>query len=69
MPFPGDARTRVVGADDFFTREIAVAVPGLDGVVREVITIRYNGEQHEIAAPESYLSLPEEAMVETPAPV
>ena len=69
MPFPGDALTRVVGAYDFFTREIAVAVPGGDGVVREVIAIRYYGEQHEIAAPESYLSLPEEAIVETPAPV
>ena len=37
MPFPGDALTRVVGAYDFFTREIAVAVPGLDGMVREII--------------------------------
>ena len=36
---------------------------------REAGLIHHYGEQHEIAAPESYLSLPEEAMVETPAPV
>ena len=68
MPFPGDALTRVGGADDFFTREIAVAVPGLDGVVHEVITIRYYGEQHEIAAPESYLSCRRRRWLRRPHP-
>ena len=59
-----------VGADGFFTKDIAVAVPGLDGVVREIITLRYYdyGEQHEIAAPESYLSCRRRRLLRRPHP-
>ena len=48
--FPGGNLTRVVGADDFLTREIRVPVEGLDDEMRDLLTISYHGynEPHEI---------------------
>ena len=55
---------RVVGVDDFLTREIRVAVEGVDDEVRDLITIGYHGynEPLEIEPPTQYVSLPEESM-------
>ena len=62
--FPGGNLTRVVGADDFLTRETRVAVAGLDDEVAHLITISYHdhNEPHGIEAPAEYISLPEESM-------
>ena len=64
LEFPGGNLTRVVGADDFLTRETRVAVAGLDDEVRDLITISYHdyNEPHGIEAPAEYISLPEESM-------
>ena len=61
---PGGNLIRVVGADDFLTREIRVAVEGLDDETRDIITIRYRdyNEPHEIEPPAKYLTLPDDAM-------
>ena len=62
--FPGGNLTRVVGADDFLTREIRVPVEGLDDEMRDLITIGYHGynEPHEIEPPAEYVILPGESM-------
>ena len=62
--FPGGNLTRVVGADDFLTREIRVPVEGLDDEMRDLITISYHGynEPHEIEPPAEYVILPGESM-------
>ncbi len=59
--FPGGDLTTVVGADDFLTREVRVGVEGLDGEVRDVVTITYHGyeEMYEIEPPEQYFTLPD----------
>ena len=56
--------TRVVGADDFLTREVRVSVVGLDGEAGDVVTIRYHGfgELLSIEPPENYIELPPEAL-------
>ena len=66
--------TRVVGADDFLTREIRVALEGPDGQSRDLFTIRYHGfgDELSIEAPESFVDLPPGAMssgVQEPATV
>ena len=56
--------TRVVGADDFLTREVRVSVMGLDGEAGDIVTIRYHGfgETLSIEPPENYMELPPEAL-------
>ena len=66
--------TRVVGADDFLTREIRVAIEGPDGQSRDLFTIRYHGfgDELSIEPPESFMELPPGAMssgVQEPATV
>ncbi len=66
--------TRVVGADDFLTREVRVSVVGLGGEAGDVVTIRYHGfgEPLSIEPPENYIELPPEALssgVQGPATV
>ncbi len=58
--FPGGNLIRVVGADDFLTREIRVAVEGADDEMGNLITINYHGynEPHEIEPPAEYITLP-----------
>ena len=62
--FPGGNLIRVVGADDFLTRETRVAVAGLDDEMRDIITISYHGynEPHGIEPPAEYVSLPDDSM-------
>ena len=56
--------TRVVGVDDFLTREVRVSVVGLDGEAGDLVTIRYHGlgEPLSIEPPENYIELPPEAL-------
>ena len=56
--------TRVVGADDFLTREVRVSVVDLGGEAGDVVTIRYHGfgEPLSIEPPENYIELPPEAL-------
>ena len=66
--------TRVVGADEFLTREVRVSVVSLGGEAGDVVTIRYHGfgEPLSIEPPENYIELPPEAFssgVQEPATV
>ena len=66
--------TRVVGTDDFLTREVRVSVVGLGGEAGDVVTIRYHGfgEPLSIEPPKDYIELPTEAFssgVQGPATV
>ena len=66
--------TRVVGADDFLTREVRVSVVGFGGEAGDIVTISYRGfgETLSIEAPENYIELPPEAFdsgVQEPAMV
>ena len=66
--------TRVVGADDFLTREVRVSVVGFGGEAGDIVTIRYHGfgEMLSIEPPENYIELPPEALssgVQEPAMV
>ena len=66
--------TRVVGADDFLTREVRVSVVGLGGEAGDIVTISYRGfgEMLSIEPPENYIELPPEAFgsgVQQPAMV
>ena len=56
--------TRVVGADDFLTREVRVSVVGLGSEAGDVVTIGYHGfgEPLSIEPPENYIELPPEAL-------
>ena len=62
--FPGGNLIRVVGADDFLTREIRVAVEGADDEMRDLMTINYHGynEPQEIEPPAEYITLPDDSM-------
>ena len=64
LGFPGGTLIRVVGADDFLTREVRVTVVGFDEEMRDIITIRYLGynETHEIEPPAEYMEVPEQLM-------
>ncbi len=66
LGFPGGTLIRVVGADDFLTRETRVAIAGLDEVERNIITIRYVGynETDEIEPPAQYMEIPDEMMLD-----
>ncbi len=61
--FPGSTLVKVVGADDFLTREVRVGVEGLDGETRDIITISYRGynEPYEIEPPAEYITLPDDS--------
>ena len=66
--------TRVVGADDFLTREVRVSVVGFGGEAGDIVTISYRGfgETLSIEPPENYIELPPEAFdsgVQEPAMV
>ena len=66
--------TRVVGADDFLTREVRVSVVSFGGEAGDIVTIRYHGfgEMLSIEPPENYIELPPEAFdsgVQEPATV
>ena len=56
--------TRVVGADDFLTREVRVSVVGPGDEAGDVAAIRYHGfgEPLSIEPPENYIELPPEAL-------
>ncbi len=56
--------TRVVGADDFLTREVRVTVEGPDGQSRDLFTVRYQGfgEALSVEAPANFMELPPGAM-------
>ena len=64
LGLPGGNLIRVVGADDFLTREIRIAVEGVDDEMRDLITISYHGydEPHEIEPPEDYVTFPDGSM-------
>ncbi len=66
LGFPGGTLIRVVGADDFLTRETRVAFAGLDDVERNIVTIRYSGynETDEIEPPAQYMEIPDEMMLD-----
>ena len=61
--FPGSTLIKVVGADDFLTREVRVGVLGPDGGTRDIITISYRGynEPYEIGPPAEYITLPDDS--------
>ena len=61
--FPGSALVKVVGADDFLTREIRVGVLGPEGETRDIITISYRGynEPYEIGPPAEYITLTDDS--------
>ena len=60
----GGNLTRIVGVNDFLTREIRVAAEGLDDETRDFITISYHGynEALEIEPPADYVTLPAQSM-------
>ena len=64
MGLPGGNLVIVVGADDFLTREVRVALEGAAGDAPDLVTIRYHGYDApaEIEPPAEYLPLPEGAM-------
>ena len=64
LGFPAGSLTWVVGADDFLTRDISVAVEGLGDEMGNFLTIRYRGynDPHEIEPPAEYITLPDDAM-------
>ena len=61
--FPGSTLVKVVGADDFLTREIKVGVEGPDGETRDIITVSYRGYNapYEIEPPAEYIILPDDS--------
>ena len=66
--------TRIVGADDFLTKEVRVTIEGTDGETRDLFTVRYHslGDEFSIEPPESFVELPPDAMssgVQEPATV
>lgn len=60
--FPGGILARVVGADDFLTREVRVAVEGIDGETRDFLVLSYRGydEPEEIEPPAEYEIIPDD---------
>ena len=66
--------TRLVGVDDFLTKEVRVTVKGTDGETRDLFAVRYHGfgEDLRIEAPERFMELPPDAFsggVQEPATV
>ena len=64
LGFPGGKLVMVVGADDFLTREVRVAMENVNDETPNLLTIRYRGynEPKEIEPPAQYVTLPEEPM-------
>ncbi len=64
LGFPGGNLARVVGVNDFLTREIRVAVESLDDETRDIITISYHGynETLEVEPPADYVNIPDQSM-------
>ena len=62
--FPGGNITRVVGADDFLTKEVRVGIEGLDGEMSDIVTIRYFNFHEPIAIepPDEFVEIPDEWM-------
>ena len=62
--FPGSSLTRVVGADDFLTREVRVGVEGMGGEIGDIVTIRYYNfdEPLVVEPPAEYMEIPDEWM-------
>lgn len=65
---------RIVGADDFQTKEVRVAIQGPDGESRDLFVIRYHGfgEDLSVEPPDNFVELPPGAMsggVQEPATV
>lgn len=63
LGFPGSTLVKVVGADDFSTKEVRVGIEGPDGETRDIITISYSGynEPYEIGPPAEYITLPDDS--------
>ncbi len=61
--FPGSALVKVVGADDFSTKEVKVGIEDPDGETRNIITMSYQGynEPYEIGPPAEYITLPDDS--------
>ena len=61
--FPSESLSRVVGADDFLTRQVGVVAADLGSRMRDVIAINYGGynEPYEIEAPEEYETIREDS--------
>lgn len=61
--FPGSTLVKVVGVDDFLTKEVRIGAEGPDGETRNIITISYSGynEPYEIEPPEEYITLPDDS--------
>ena len=62
--FSGGGLTRVIGADDFLTREVRVSVEGMSGGMSDIVTIRYYNHDAPlvIEPPEEYQEIPDEWM-------
>ena len=61
--FPGSTLVKIVGADDFLTKEVRVGIESPDGEMRDIITVSYHGynEPYEIEPPEQYFTLPDDS--------
>ena len=61
---PGASVVITIGADDFLTREVRVAVGGADDEAGDLLTIRYHGynETADIEPPSDYITLPAGSM-------
>ena len=63
LGFPGSTLVKVVGVDDFLTKEVRIGTEGPDGETRNIITISYSGynEPYEIEPPAEYITLPDDS--------
>jgi hypothetical protein len=66
--------TRIVGTDDFQTKEVRATIEGPDGESRNLFVIRYHGfgEDLSVEPPDNFVELPPDAMIggiEEPATV
>ena len=61
---PGSKVVVVLGADDFLTREVSVALVDVNDEAPNLVTIRYHGynEPKEIEPPAQYVTIPENSM-------
>ena len=68
MGFGAGEVTRVVGADDFLTREVRVTASGLSGEAAEFIAINYHGhgETPAIEPPTNFVELPPDEIAAMP---
>ena len=66
--------TRIVGVDDFQTKEVRATIEGPDGELRNLFVIRYHGFGKDLSVepPDNFVELPQDAMtggVQEPATV